>query len=378
MSLELLKPISNSLIDEIDKVQLQGSIIKNITYHSESYGLPNIDEASILILGVTEIRNSSFNSHSQDLNIFRKEFYQLKYGDWKHKIADIGDLPNGETVEDTYHAIYEICNEVVTNNKILIIIGGSNDLIFPIFKSFNSLKNKVNIVSIDNQFDLYQDSDIVSGRSYMNKIIIDESNKLNDFTNIGYQRHLCSTDEIELMEKLFFEYISLGEISENNNKAEPFIRDANIVGFDVKSLSFNSNVSSDISYPNGINPRLACILAKYAGSSFKTQFFGLFELLETKISNKLYAEIIWYFIDGVRNRTNEINFNDSNKFYKYIVQTSGNDLVFFKSKITNRWWMEIKSIDKKVSKYIPCLEEDYQASLGDNLPKRWIIASKRN
>jgi hypothetical protein len=378
MSLELLKPIPDSLIDEIDKVQLQGSIISNITYHSESYGLPDIEEATVIILGVSEIRNSSFKILNQDSNIFRKEFYQLKHGGWKHKIADIGNLPNGETVEDTYHAIYEICNELISIDKILIIVGGSNDLIFPIFKSFNSLKNKVNIVSIDNQFDLYQDSDIVSGRSYMNKIIIDESNKLNDFTNIGYQRHLCSTDEIELMEKLFFEYISLGEISENNNKAEPFIRDANIVGFDVKSLSFNSNVSSDISYPNGINPRLACILAKYAGSSFKTQFFGLFELLETKISYKLYAEIIWYFIDGFRNRTNEINFNDSNKFYKYFVQTSGNDLIFFKSKITNRWWMEIKSIDKKVSKYIPCLEEDYQASLGDNLPKRWIIASKRN
>jgi hypothetical protein len=378
MSLELLKPIPDSLIDEIDKVQLQGSIISNITYHSESYGLPDIEEATVIILGVSEIRNSSFKILNQDSNIFRKEFYQLKHGGWKHKIADIGNLPNGETVEDTYHAIYEICNELISIDKILIIVGGSNDLIFPIFKSFNSLKNKVNIVSIDNQFDLYQDSDIVSGRSYMNKIIIDESNKLNDFTNIGYQRHLCSTDEIELMEKLFFEYISLGEISENNNKAEPFIRDANIVGFDVKSLSFNSNISSDISYPNGINPRLACILAKYAGSSFKTQFFGLFELLETKISYKLYAEIIWYFIDGFRNRTNEINFNDSNKFYKYFVQTSGNDLIFFKSKITNRWWMEIKSIDKKVSKYIPCLEEDYQASLGDNLPKRWIIASKRN
>jgi hypothetical protein len=378
MSLELLKPIPDSLIDEIEKVQLQGSIISNITYHSESYGLPDIEEATVIILGVSEIRNSSFKILNQDSNIFRKEFYQLKHGGWKHKIADIGNLPNGETVEDTYHAIYEICNELISIDKILIIVGGSNDLIFPIFKSFNSLKNKLNIVSIDNQLDLYQDSDIVSGRSYMNKIIIDESNKLNDFTNIGYQRHLCSTDEIELMEKLFFEYISLGEISENNNKAEPFIRDANIVGFDVKSLSFNSNISSDISYPNGINPRLACILAKYAGSSFKTQFFGLFELLETKISYKLYAEIIWYFIDGFRNRTNEINFNDSNKFYKYFVQTSGNDLIFFKSKITNRWWMEIKSIDKKVSKYIPCLEEDYQASLGDNLPKRWIIASKRN
>ncbi|GIS00199.1 MAG: hypothetical protein CM15mP102_10190 [Flavobacteriales bacterium] len=39
----------------------------------------------------------------------------------------------------------------------------------------------------------------------MNKIIFDDSNKLNDFTNIGFQRHLCSIDEINLMEKLFFE-----------------------------------------------------------------------------------------------------------------------------------------------------------------------------
>ena len=377
MSHELLKPISNSLIDELEKTQLQGSILNKITYHSESYGLPDISDASVFIMGVSESRNSSFESQSQDLNKFRKEFYQLKYGDWKHKIADIGNLPNGETVEDTYHAIYEICNEIITNNKTLIIIGGSNDLIFPVFKSFNSIKNKVNIVSIDNQFDLYQDSDIISGRSYMNKIIIDETNKLNDFTNIGYQRHLCSTDEMELMEKLFFEYISLGEISENNNKAEPFIRDANIVGFDVKSLSFHAKASSDFSYPNGIDSRLACILSKFAGSSVNTQFFGLFELLNNKISNKLYAEIIWYFIDGIRNRIKEVDFNDSNIFYKYIVQTSGNDLVFFKSKMTNKWWMEIKSIDNKVSKYLPCLEEDYQISLSDNLPKRWIIASKR-
>ena len=48
---------------------------------------------------------------------------------------------------------------------ILIIIGGSNDLIYPIFKSFDSQNEKVNIVSIDNQFDLYQESDLISGRT---------------------------------------------------------------------------------------------------------------------------------------------------------------------------------------------------------------------
>ena len=88
----------------------------------------------------------------------------------------------------------------------------------------------------------------------MNKIILDDSNKLNDFTNIGYQRHLCSYDEIKLMEKLFFEKISLGEISENNMRAEPIIRDADIVGFDMKSLSFYGN-----SNPNGLDSRVAFI-----------------------------------------------------------------------------------------------------------------------
>ena len=159
----------------------------------------------------------------------------------------------------------------------------------------------------------------------MNKIIFDDSNKLNDFTNIGFQRHLCSIDEINLMEKLFFDYISLGEITENNLKAEPVIRNANIVGFDMKSLSIQGN-------PNGIDPRLSCILSKYAGQSNRANFLGLFELNNNLIANKLYSEIIWYFIDGIDKRVFETDFYDSQTFNKYIVHTSGRDITFFKSK----------------------------------------------
>ena len=135
----------------------------------------------------------------------------------------------------------------------------------------------------------------------MNIIIVDDSNILNDFTNIGFQRHLCSNDEIQLMEKLFFEYISLGEITEDNMKAEPLMRNANIVGFDMKSLNNQGN-------PNGIDPRLSCILAKYAGQSNSADFLGLFELNNNLIANKLYSEIIWYFIDGIDKRVLETDF----------------------------------------------------------------------
>ena len=377
MSLDLLKPVSDSLIDELNENYLQGSIYKKLAIHTSSFGIPDLESTNVCIIGLDEYRNSFFQSATQDLDSLRREFYKLKFSNWKLSISDLGNLPNGNTVDDTYHALYEICKELLSKKIVLIIIGGSNDLIYPIFKSFDSYSNKVNIVSIDNQFDLYQESELVSGRTYMNKIIIDDSNSLNDFTNIGYQRHLCSHDELQLMEKLFFEYISLGEISENNMKAEPIMRNSNIVGFDMKSLSFSASFDQTQGNPNGIDPRLACILTKYAGQSNKTNFLGLFELSNNKVSSKLYSEIIWYFLDGVDKRIIESDFNDSQTFNKYIVQTSGRDIIFYKSKISEKWWMLVDTSKNKSISYLPCLESDYLEALNDNIPIRWLKATKR-
>ena len=377
MSLDLLKPVSDSLINELNENYLQGSIFKKLDIHTSSLGLPNLESVNVCLIGVNECRNSFFQSAPQDLNSLRKEFYKLKFSNWKLSISDLGNLPNGNTVDDTYHALYDICKELLSKKIILVIIGGSNDLIYPIFKSFDSYTDKINIVSIDNQFDLYQESELVSGRTYMNKIIVDDSNSLNDFTNIGYQRHLCSHDELQLMEKLFFEYISLGEISENNMKAEPIMRNSNIVGFDMKSLSFSASFDQTQGSPNGIDPRLACILSKYAGQSNKTNFLGLFELSNNKVSSKLYSEIIWYFLDGVDKRIIESNFDDAQTFNKYIVQTSGRDIIFYKSKISEKWWTLIDTSKNKSSSYLPCLESDYLDALNDNIPIRWLKATKR-
>ena len=377
MSLDLLKPVSDSLIDELNENYLQGSIYKKLAIHTSSFGIPDLESTNVCVIGLDEYRNSFFQSATQDLDSIRREFYKLKFSNWKLSISDLGNLPNGNTVDDTYHALYEICKELLSKKIVLIIIGGSNDLIYPIFKSFDSYSDKVNIVSIDNQFDLYQESELVSGRTYMNKIIIDDSNSLNDFTNIGYQRHLCSHDELQLMEKLFFEYISLGEISENNMKAEPIMRNSNIVGFDMKSLSFSASFDQTQGNPNGIDPRLACILTKYAGQSNKTNFLGLFELSNNKVSSKLYSEIIWYFLDGVDKRIIESDFNDSQTFNKYIVQTSGRDIIFYKSKISEKWWMLVDTSKNKSISYLPCLESDYLEALNDNIPIRWLKATKR-
>ena len=75
-------------------------------------------------------------------------------------------------------------------NVIPVILGGSHDLIYPAYRSFQSKKQLVNIVSVDRSYDFSQDEELISGRSYMSKIIMEQPNFLNNYTNIGYQLSL--------------------------------------------------------------------------------------------------------------------------------------------------------------------------------------------
>jgi arginase family enzyme len=61
---------------------------------------------------------------------------------------------------------------------IPIIIGGSQDLTFALYRSFDELEQMVNLVSIDSKFDFGKENDRVSASSYLTKIIIDEPNNL--------------------------------------------------------------------------------------------------------------------------------------------------------------------------------------------------------
>ena len=54
----------------------------------------------------------------------------------------------------------------------------------------------------------------------------------------------------------------------------------------------------------------------------------------------LVAQIIWYFIEGVNTRV--LDFPKENvPFQKYIVLVEEEEIVFFKSLKTNRWWIEM-------------------------------------
>ncbi len=88
------------------------------------------------------------------------------------------------------------------------------------------------------------------------------------------------------------------------------------------------------------------------------------------------ATMIWYFIDGFYNRKDSGKFESSN-YVKYSVSLEGHKdtLTFYKSKVTEKWWMAVTYGTKhQETAYIPCSYADYQKSINGDFPERWIHA----
>ena len=380
MSLELLVPVKKETL--LDLTLLPKQILgKNISIHTQNTGLPELKGLTIALIGLNEHRNSFFHNSSYNVNQFRKVFYELYPGNWNLSIADLGDLPNGEKVEDTYFAIKEIGVHLKQMNIIPVFIGGSHDLMFPLYEVFQNFKQLVNIVSVDRSFDFSQEDELISGRSYMSKIIMEKPNVLNNYTNIGFQSYYCAEQEKDLMGKLYFDSIRLGQVLNQPALAEPVFRDADVVSFDMKCLSWHAIADPLKGQPNGIDSRTICSLTRYAGISDRVSFLGFFEIPSTPMTDQLLAQMIWYLIEGVQLRFDEYPVNTKD-FLKYSVTLSDQIMVFYKSDKSNRWWMELTNNSHlnnktKSTTLLACTEKDYLDAMEDKIPERWYNAVKR-
>ena len=380
MSLELLVPVKKETLLGLTLLPKQ-ILGKNISIHTKNTGLPELKGLTIALIGLNEYRNSFFHNSSYNVNQFRKVFYELYPGNWNLSIADLGDLPNGEKVEDTYFAIKEIGVHLKQMNIIPIFIGGSNDLMFPLYEVFQNFKQLVNIVSVDRSFDFSQEDDLISGRSYMSKIIMEKPNVLNNYTNIGFQSYYCAEEEKDLMEKLYFDSLRLGQVLNEPALAEPIFRDADIIGFDMKCLSWQAIADPLKGQPNGIDSRTICSLTRYAGISDQISFVGFFEIPSTPMTDQLLAQMIWYLIEGVQLRFDEYPVITKD-FLKYSVTLSDQIMVFYKSDRSNRWWIELTNNSQlnnkiKSTTLLACTEKDYLDAMRDKIPERWYNAVKR-
>ncbi len=369
-----------------DKRERYGSAIN--TYYKED-AFPDMDSVNIAIVGVKEDRLSINNfgcSYAPDE--IRKKFYSLFSHHLNIKIADIGNIKSGHSVDDTYFAVAEVVSTLLKAGIIPIIIGGSHDLTYANYRAYEKMGQIINMFVVDPMFDLGEADKDADAQSFLSKIILHQPNFLFNYTNIGYQTYFVDNEAIELMDKLYFDTYRLGAIKKDMEEVEPLVRNADMISIDISAVRHADAPGNANATPNGFNGEEICQIARYAGLSDKLTSIGFYETNPTYDSNGqtsfLVAQMIWYFIDGYANRKHDFPYLDKENYKKYYVtiQDHSSEIIFYKSKKSDRWWMEVPCpIDLKV-KYerhylVPCSYNDYQIALEDEIPDRWWQVYKK-
>ena len=343
----------------------------------------------VAIFDVAEDRGSISNKGCAKAgDSIREYFYSLYRGDYAAKVADLGTIEAGNAISDTYFAVQETIAFLLSENVIPMIIGGSQDISFANYTAYGKQEQTVNLVSIDARFGLGKTDDVINSDNYLSKILFHQPNCLFNYSNIGFQSYLVDQKERALLEELFYDIYRLGVVKEDLKFAEPIIRNADFISFNMSAVAQAYAPANRNASANGFTGEQACQLAKYAGMNDKLSSFSIYEynpeLADQGMTAQLIAQMIWYFIDGVYHRKGDFPVANKNQYTKYNVSNKNHkeELVFYKSAKTDRWWMEVPYYNSGFNKYarhlmLPCNYEEYLVATNDEIPERWFQTFKK-
>ena len=366
------KPIS-------DISDATGDLIIDSHIHNEN-GFPELKGPGIAIVYVPENRRSE-SGLSGSNESFREEFYTFSRGDkWNFSIYDLGTIAPGESVEDTCFALSQVVSELVKANVTPVIIGGSQDLIVSSYKGFESLEQMINICSVDSSLDVGEPSDELKSNGYVSHLLMQRPCYLFNYANIGMQRLMVPAREVDLFDKLFFDICRLGAFNSDFRIAEPYLRNSDLLSVDFKSIKNGDSDSLRYKNTNGFKSDQICQIMKYAGMSDKMSCVNILGVdpKQSRSASNLLAQMIWYFADGMAQREGDFPIGNKLNYKKFHVglEDFEEDLVFYKSDKSARWWLEVSYPTGEGLKYdrhhlVPCNQSDYDNALKNKIPNLW-------
>jgi arginase family enzyme len=292
-----------SLEGEFSEFTIGGTIVR----HSEG-NFPEIEKGGVALIYVPEFRgDKNFSSQqSSASDAFRSSFYELFRGiDWTMPVYDLGDILPGNELNDTYFAVGQVVAELVKKKVVPLLVGGSQDLTLALYKGYEKLEQTINLCCVDHKLDLGDPDSETNSDGFISQLLLQRPCYLFNHANIGLQAPFASKAEFELFEKLYFDICRLGEFNADFRKAEPHLRNSDILSIDFKSIRASELLNVNYTSPNGFYADQICQISKYAGISDKLTSFGVFNFIPEKkpgAASALLAQIIWYFI-GMTLRT---------------------------------------------------------------------------
>lgn len=376
------EPIDTKVLD-YQSMEFRPMLGDSIEAYLSDGAFPDWEESKLVLLGVKEDRASVDGKGSASApDHVRHWLYRLALPHPELKLVDLGNIAPGDTVSDTYFAVTEVMMHLLDGGRTVVFLGGSDDLVFPLYKAYEVLGRVINIASVDPRFNL-EGGDAVNSNNYLQHIILQQPNFLFDYVNLGYQTYFVGQEMIQLMDELKFSTHRLGELQPHMELAEPLVRYSDVLAIDVSAIRQSDAPAAASPSPHGFYGEQICQLARFAGMSDKTTSFGLFEMVPDRDINgqtaHMMAHALWYFLEGFCYRMGDFPSHDPQSYKRFAVQMegSGMEIVFYKSLKSDRWWMQIPCEDAdRRARYlqhtlIPCSYADYEHAMQNEIPPLW-------
>ncbi|MDI9356249.1 MAG: arginase family protein [Chitinophagaceae bacterium] len=376
------------------------SFCKNIHFYSPGMDISGFD---IALIGLTECRGEMDGKGIvYGADEVRKKLYHLKKCYGSNNIIDFGNLKNGETLQETYLILKTLLSYLRAMNITVILLGGSHDMSIgqhgghlqsALYENKeNNAEKMFTLLNIDSCLDIDFTHKEVPSQNYLESIFTTSSECLFHYIHLGYQSYFVNNDTLQTLNEFLYEILRLGTIRENFSEVEPYIRQADMVSFDISAISTLYAPGGQQSIIFGFTGEEACQLCWYAGLNDKLGSIGFYGYNVEKDDHLLttattVATMVWYFIEGFYHskEKQESVFFQSKNYIKYSVffENEPTSIHFYQGKKSERWWMEIphsmlpSSYTRSV--FIPCSEADYYLAMKGEIPDKWIRSiQKRN
>ncbi len=360
------------------------------------HSFPDWRTADLALIGLDEWRGSAAGAPvTHGANTVRRQFYQLQKSSSPCRLVDLGNLRPGLTLEDTYQRLREIIAALLEQNTVPLLLGGSHDLDYGQFLAYETLDRPVSFATVDARVDMAEPgTSTYPEDSHLRRMLVHAPSFLFNFAQLAHQQYLVAPDVLTALEKLHFETLRVGQIRDDIRQAEPLLRQADFVSFDVAALRWQDAPAYYPANPFGLTNEEAAKLAWYAGCNDQLTSFGLYgyrpDYDPHALAATVLATMLWYFVEGFYYRRRETDFRGPS-FVRYAAglhgparysfqadEKDGDDespdrILFYKSQQTDRWWMEVVNLTGNARRIVPCSYQDYLRAAQGDVPHRWIL-----
>lgn len=354
-----LHPVQKLLIEQASHTT-DGYIGSCIKLHTKE-ALPDLPKGSIAIIGM----------HDKTADAIRNELYLLTCPFNQLNIIDLGNLR-----KKTDAFAIPLLRELLQANVLPILIGKEAQHLRSLFQAELQLRRALKLTLIDERLALFNKDPRTGKKGYLEDIAHLPPDKLFHLCLIGLQAQLVTPAQFHWLNKQNFDFLRLGQLRDSILKAEPMLRDADLLGFHLSSLKMSEAPAVKCATPNGLQAEEACHLARFAGMSDKLTAMAIYGLHlpldRNNQTTQIAAQIIWYFIEGLSRRVKDYPFS-TQQMTEYVIPLPQQnlELSFWKSEKSGRWWfqpLQHPSKSENRHRLIPCTYQDYLNAASGELP----------